>query len=303
MRIQNQLKTFATAILVLVTPISAFAWNYTGHRIIASIAYRQLDDQTKQRIGEILKRHPAYADLWVNRPTNGPDEVLNLMWNASVFPDDARSEPWRRYGRSPAHYVNYRILTDQGVRIEPPLRGENILNSYVAHLKRLQNPRIWIEDKALHLSWILHQAGDIHQPLHAVSRFSKALPHGDRGGNEVHVPNPRGNRSNNLHAYWDDLLGTDKGPAAIEKLAEELVQQYPRAGFADELTKTNIKDWAEESVQICVNTVYRNLDPEITRFANLPVGYEADAKRAGRRQVALAGYRLTEELKRITHSD
>src|SRR6516162_7550608 len=133
MRIQNQLKTIATAILVLVTPIPAFAWNYTGHRIVASIAYRQLDDQTKQRIAEILKKHPAYADLWVNRPTNGPDKVLNLLWNASVFPDDARSEPWRRYGRSPAHYVNYRILTDQGVRIEAPLRGENILNSYVAH--------------------------------------------------------------------------------------------------------------------------------------------------------------------------
>ena len=36
-----------TAFLVLVTPTSSYAWNYTGHRVIASIAYRQLDDQTK----------------------------------------------------------------------------------------------------------------------------------------------------------------------------------------------------------------------------------------------------------------
>src|SRR5271166_3506858 len=145
-----------TAFLVLVTPISSFAWNPKGHRV-----------------------------------------------NASVFPDDAHSEPWRRYGRSPAHYVNYRILADQGNRVEPPVRGENILNSYVAHLRQIQTPRTPVEDKALHLSWVFHQAGDIHQPLHAVARFSKALPEGDRGGNEVHIPNPRGQgeRSNNLHAY------------------------------------------------------------------------------------------------------
>jgi hypothetical protein len=290
-----------TATLIILTPTTSFAWNYTGHRVIASIAYRQLDDQTKRKIAEVLKKHPAYADLWANRPTNGPDEILNLFWNASVFPDDARSEPWRRYGRSQAHYVNYRILTDQGVSVEPPLRGENILNSYVAHLRQIKNPKVSIEDKALHLSWVFHQAGDIHQPLHAVARFSKALPEGDRGGNEVHIPNPRGHggRGNNLHAYWDDLLGNDQEPAAVEKLADDLIREYPREGLADYLAKTNIRDWAEESVQISLKTVYQNLDPEITTFADLPVGYESDATRAARRRAALAGYRLADELKRL----
>jgi S1/P1 Nuclease len=153
--------------LVLISPAFSFAWDYTGHRVIASIAYRQLGDQTKRTLGEILKKHPANADLWVNRPTNGPDEILNLLWSASIFPDDARSEPWRRYGRSAVHYVNYRILSEQGNKIEPTVRGGNILNSYTAHLKQIQNPRTMIEDKTLHLSWVFHQAGDIHMPLHA----------------------------------------------------------------------------------------------------------------------------------------
>ena len=113
------------------------SWNCTGHRVIASIAYRQLDEQTKRKIAELLKKHPADVDLWVNRQTSGSDEVLNLFWNASVFPDDARSEPWRRYGLSLAHYVNHRI---QGNKVEPPAKGENVLNSYVAHLKQLQSP-------------------------------------------------------------------------------------------------------------------------------------------------------------------
>jgi hypothetical protein len=141
--------------------------------------------------------------------------------------------------------VNYRILTDQGVRVEPPIRGENILDSFVAHLKQIKNPKVSIQDKALHLSWVFHQAGDIHQPLHAVARFSKALPEGDRGGNEVHVPNPRarGGRQYNLHAHWDDLLGNDQVTATVEKLADYLIREYPRSGFADELASPISGTW------------------------------------------------------------
>ena len=61
---------------------------------------------------------------------------------------------------------------------------------------------------------------------------------------------------------------------------DDLVREYPRSGFADELAKTNIREWAEESVQVSLKTVYRNLDPEIATFADLPVGYEADVTRA-----------------------
>jgi hypothetical protein len=216
----QRLKTFRVimlAVALAIMPSVGHAWNYTGHRIIGSIAYRQLDDATRKRVADVLKKHPAYNDLWLNRRTNGPNEIENLFWNASVFPDDARSDPWRKYGRSAAHYVNYRILNQDGTMVEPPLRGENVINSYVAHLGKIVDEKTPDDEKALHLRWLFHQAGDIHQPLHAVARFSKALPQGDRGGNGVTVPNPRsaGDRGNNFHAYWDDLLGRDDSPAAI----------------------------------------------------------------------------------------
>jgi hypothetical protein len=41
--------------------------------------------------------------------------------------------------------VDYRNLTDQGVRVEPPVPGEGILNSYVAHLKQSQNTRFSVD--------------------------------------------------------------------------------------------------------------------------------------------------------------
>ncbi len=301
MKPSRRILSIITVLLVLVSPTASFAWNPTGHRVIASIAYRQLDDQTRRKIAEVLKKHPACADLWTNRPTNGSDEIENLLWNASIFPDDARRPPWDKFNRPKEHYIDYRILGNQGNKVEPPLPEENVVDSYVTHLRQIRDPLTPIEEKALHISWILHQESDIHQPLHAVARFSRALPEGDRGGNDVHMPNPRGRAewSNNLHAYWDDLLGGDEDPAAIERLAGELMAEYPAANFTEDLKKTSIRDWAEESVQICLRTVYNNLDPEITNFAAVPAGYAADAQKAARKRAAVAGYRLADELKRV----
>jgi hypothetical protein len=117
------------------------------------------------------------------------------------------------------------------------------------------------EDKALHLSRVLHQAGDIHQPPHAVARFSKALPGSDRGGNGVTFP--RGDRTINLHAYWDSLLGMDDAPAAVEKLSNDTMTEHAVGNFADDLKKTNIEDWTEErrgssSMRYVIGTEFQN---------------------------------------------
>src|SRR5262249_19749519 len=147
--------------------------------------------------------------LWENRTSNGPDATLNLFWNASVFPDDARGQLFGKYSRPAAHYVNYRVMSDRDNAVEPPLPGESVLNTYEEFLRQVRDPATPIEDRAVALSWIFHQSGDIHQPLHAVARFSRALPNGDRGGNEARVPISRssGAEFTNLHAFWDGALG------------------------------------------------------------------------------------------------
>jgi hypothetical protein len=69
--------------------------------------------------------------------------------------------------------------------------------------------------------------------------------------------------------------------------------------MAAELSVMDIGKWAEESAKLAVDVAYRNLDPNITSFADKPVGYEADAVRAARRRAAMAGYRLGRELQRL----
>lgn len=57
-------------------------------------------------------------------------------------------------------------------------------------------------DQVYVLPWLLHLIGDIHQPLHAMQRFDRLRPNGDRGGNEIEL------RTGNLHAYWDSRIGS-----------------------------------------------------------------------------------------------
>ena len=70
---------------------------------------------------------------------------------------------------------------------------------------------------------VLHLVGDVHQPLHSVSRFTSQTANGDSGGNSVKVCLPTSascsmNQSSALHSFWDGALGTSSSPtSAITK--------------------------------------------------------------------------------------
>jgi hypothetical protein len=50
--------------------------------------------------------------------------------------------------------------------------------------------------------YLIHLAGDIHQPLHSVALFNKTYPKGDLGGNSERVIILNGSTIN-FHSYWD----------------------------------------------------------------------------------------------------
>ena len=49
----------------------------------------------------------------------------------------------------------------------------------------------WDLSDSYHLRLLIHYIGDIHQPLHAASRYTTVYPKGDEGGNDmrIHVTN------------------------------------------------------------------------------------------------------------------
>jgi hypothetical protein len=307
-------KGFVTmAVLTLAwlvwAPPPAHAWNRTGHRAMALIAYRQLDEGTRQKVAALLRKNPLAYDLWTGKKINSDtDPAADAFMQASTFADDVRppSRFSQEFHHPTHHYVTFRYVTrDDGKRSGEPSDEENLITTYLANIAILKSHQPGVSDarKALALCWIFHQEGDIHQPLHAVSRYSSAFPEGDRGGNLVHpFPNPRGTRpySKNLHAYWDDQLGDDdvvKTFDALTERVEVLISEFPRAKFSKaELDVDDVRIWARESVELARDTVYRDLDPEVSSYDELPVAYEADAQKLARRRIALAGYRLAEIL-------
>ncbi|RUL84629.1 S1/P1 nuclease [Tautonia sociabilis] len=303
------------AILLLMSPLSllvaappasgAGAWNDCGHRVIAAIAFEELEPEARRAVVALLREHPAARDatFWADHEHNSDDPELNLFLNAAVFPDDARRPgPFQRFDIGRAHYVNFRILAEPGrpVEVQPPAQDlddddphGDVLESLATNLALARDPSAEPADRAVALSWIFHQVGDLHQPLHNVARFSPATPAGDRGGNEIRFG------ESTLHRYWDWALGGDASPDNVIALAGALVAEHPRVEFIDRIDEKDPRAWSQEGVALALRYVYKNLDPTETEFPEPPIGYEADAARLARRQCALAGYRLADLLRSI----
>src|SRR4051812_45129253 len=201
------------------------AWNETGHRIIAAIAYDNLTPQARDRVDTLLRQHPDYETILTkNAPSDAAGKARAAFLTASSWPDMLRSDP-RFYDESRAgvqptaklpgfpsmashplwHYVDFNFTEDGTV--VPPLEFPNALEQLPRLMDAVSAPVGTNEMLAAYsLPWLLHVAGDIHQPLHTVSRYSKSLPKGDRGGNDVWVrASQPGSSAVNLHAFWDGL--------------------------------------------------------------------------------------------------
>ena len=100
------------------------------------------------------------------------------------------------------------------------------------------------------LVWLEHLIGDVHQPLHATSRFTRNHPHGDAGGNFLlFCAKPC---RDELHAYWDGLLGDKPTIAEITHTARSLLAAGKPAG-ADDADPTS---WIHDSFQLATTAVY-----------------------------------------------
>lgn len=88
------------------------------------------------------------------------------------------------------------------------------------------------------LRCLIHYIGDLHQPLHSVSRFSKKQSKGDFGGNGYWISSYGAFR--NLHSLWDSgmnkyvkginpPLNDYKEWPAISSFATEISEKFPRS--------------------------------------------------------------------------
>lgn len=286
----------------------ASAWNDRGHMIVAAIAYDRLKPEVKARVDGLLRQNPEYAS-WTSGVAKARVKRVAFM-RAATWPDFIKSAPgYENDGNRPKgpdasrntgyddrlqhrywHYIDIPFSTD-GTPLEYPPEP-NALTQIAAFEEVLASPVQSDALKSYDLVWLIHLVGDVHQPLHATSRFTKDLPHGDEGGNRVLLcARPcRGE----LHSFWDDILGTSRSPDSALRAANGLGLAPPKG--ADDLREG---DWIAESVALAKSAVYASpIGPGAGPYQMTP-GYRKSAKLAAEGRVALAGARLAGVLNNV----
>jgi hypothetical protein len=166
------------------------------------------------------------------------------------------------------------------------------------------------EDKAEKLRWLIDPVGDIHQPRHCATLVNSIYPapEGVRGGNEFFVRVSDSGSPRKLHALWDGLLGT--GSTANARLTRSTLNNairiqalYPRSALPELQSHRSVENWSKESRESAIHDVYRDgtlLPGQDANYATtLPARYTQQAKQIAERRIALAGYRLTDEIRRL----
>ncbi|WP_428305455.1 S1/P1 nuclease [Lacipirellula sp.] len=107
----------------------ACAWNALGHKVIADIAWQQLDDDQRHDIVAILRRHPRFDNDFARQLPADVDENRWIFQQAAVWPDLARGfrpEDRQVYDHPKWHYVNFPLSVGEA----RPLIGVNLASDY-----------------------------------------------------------------------------------------------------------------------------------------------------------------------------
>jgi S1/P1 nuclease len=327
---------------VLSICLPVFAWNDEGHMAVAYLAYKGLKPATRNRVDSLLELNPYYSKWRSVIPpgTSEADTKMMIFMIAATWPDEIRSD---------AHYISDGL--DNGNTPDGPTSAQNIgysdhlLHKYwhfidipysqdgtplpaipapnaqtqIATFRAALASSASDDVKSYDLSWLEHLVGDIHQPLHAVTRVSADAPKGDQGGNLVTLCTAP--CTNVLHSFWDRLVGGQDplpGPPPERQTdgKAQAVVAFPPPDIPAELKsainaaktlptpsprvaeKMDESIWVQESFDAARENVYvppiaLGLGP----FTITPA-YLVEARSVARGRVALAAVRLANLLNR-----
>ncbi|MQY51786.1 S1/P1 nuclease [Rhodocyclus gracilis] len=294
----------------LASAAPAQAWNATGHRLIAEIAWQGLDPATRSKIDHLLQAHPDYA-RWQGR---GEQETRDesAFVEASTWADEIRHDP--RFagseggttGDTPVlpgfpdmaahrdwHFIDRptNLLADQESQHGQLDEQLPRLSATLGNNAEGEASRAWA------LVWLLHLVGDAHQPLHVGCRIDQD-GNSDEGGNAVKVSLAYANRPRvtSLHAYWDDLPGTNalRGDALVREASRLRVANPPPAPAG------NFKTWLNESYRLARDAGY-------PQGEGSPLLIDSDFNRRAQgiaqQRLSWAGYRLASMLRQLLRRD
>jgi hypothetical protein len=311
------------ALMLLALP--AQAWNNVGHRTIAELAWRQMDQDTRRYFSELLQQHPHYQEILAAKVPAGVDTNEWVFLTAAVWPDLVRPA---KKGQSPKprsitkynlhpHAIGYPFLrpgdTNQALLKNFVIAEPNAEMVLASSLATLNNVKARAADRAVGLCWVLHLFGDLHQPLHAATRVTQEKPGGEGLGGNYFVLDSHGQKIH-LHAFWDQLPGVNPAYQTVATLADSLsaAPDLKPTELPEYRENKSIASWVQESHRAAVDFAYaeeRLQFPLSSAYASgeavalappaLKPEYIEGAKKIAHRRLVLAAQRLTDELKQV----
>jgi hypothetical protein len=277
---------------------------------VAYTAYKQLTPTTRDRVDALLKLNPKYGDWSATIDTQVPgassaDKNLMIFMIAATWADqikrdstytkdgsqggnrpDGSPDPGKNTGYDDLlmhkywHFIDTPFSTDGSAL--PAIPTPNAQDR-IALFRSVLASTSADELKSYDLAWLLHLVGDVHQPLHASTRVSSTDTAGDSGGNLVLLDCSKCE----LHAFWDDLLGTQSKLKSVMNAAKKL----PKAD-ATLAAKSDEKFWIAESFAESKSKVYAAPISAGDGPYTLTSAYKKAAGKLAKQRVALAGARL-----------
>lgn len=313
-------KAFVFRILLLfslfsTTAFPAFAWDDAGHKIVAYIAWKQMSPEARQKAVQLLLSAPEETQLQSLYPTP-PDlsfttyppgarskesKQRDFFMTAAYWADIIRDRDYParyRFHRPTWHYLNIFWKEDDGiVKIVPdmPVDKENAVERLYNFDKVLRSGASDAE-KGVALAWILHIAGDVHQPLHASGRITDTEPKGDQGGNLFSLSPPDAKQKENLHWVWDSLIvrmiprRADASDAEyLLPIANAIMKKHPLGTARKNLRSGDFDEWLQESYREASTKVF----PKTLKRGQMPsAAYMRTSLAVAEARLAMAGYRL-----------
>lgn len=285
--------TVFTLLLQFIGNYSLNAWWDQGHMAIAQIAYEELHPNVKEKVDTYLL---AVSD---------PFPYHSSFITASIWADDICHDGingFRSWHGSAYPYDPEGVLTaKESTKIINGLENNDIVWAIHECVKTIENTKASDWSKGFMLRMLIHIVGDIHQPNHCVTYYSREFPNGDRSGTLYKIQH---DKYHTLHNLFDAAFGlcdarpekpmTGEDYESLDALVEYLRNQYPRKSIP-QLSEKDIETWRNESYVIGVEFAYRNIS---TKKAPSEV-YLSKGRIITGRQMAIAGYRLADLLNEI----
>lgn len=242
--------TACACIGFLTMPPALHAWGCEGHQIVAAIASGQLTPHARAEVDRLLRNNPIDPSLKRFCKSKG----LTRMQDGATWADDVK----KSNGTADEHFIDIpRTDTSGDVAAACP-SDQCITKAMNNNLDMLKSDSSSDEEKADALRYLLHYAGDLHQPLHCIDN-------NDRGGNCVQVKGVTASSTAKkaLHSVWDTAFVQQvMNGRSVKTTAKALSGKF----------ETDIGGWTSGDVEVDAWALETHKAGEDVAYEKLPGG-------------------------------